>query len=409
MMKFLFVLLLSCSAFAHSTPSAPLDVCSTCKAIVGVIENWLEENKTIAQIEAELEKLCKLLGGNLEQTCDALVEVGVPTIVNWLEQNEPPEVVCKNLKFCPQQRIAPRQTLCAVCQLVVTAVDNWLEQNATVETIEQRLEQLCALLGKTAEPLCDMIVEAGVPMLIKWIEANEDPHSVCYDQLKVCTLRRRAPEMVAKVLKAQLRERLVPRRHMRPVPVPQRPLRLAPNQDLCSICKLLVSTIDMWLKENATVQQIEQRLESICNLLGKTVAPMCDALVEAGVPEVINWIETHEDPHTVCYVQLKFCSNSSLLQAPPQQTLCTICQLLVTAIESWLAENATVNTIEQRLEQLCALLGKSVEPICDALVEAGVPQIIQWIETHEDAHEVCFVQLKFCTLAMPTRKMMLQH
>jgi len=73
----------------------------------------------------------------------------------------------------------------------------------------------------------------------------------------------------------------------------------------CQGCQIIVSSVEDWLADNATVVAIEHYLEWVCYLI-----PMynqsCYQLVESGVPTLIKYIEIFETPLVVCQ-QIKIC------------------------------------------------------------------------------------------------------
>eukprot|EP01111_Echinosteliopsis_oligospora_P010304 TRINITY_DN317_c0_g1_i1.p1 TRINITY_DN317_c0_g1~~TRINITY_DN317_c0_g1_i1.p1 ORF type:complete len:116 (-),score=25.85 TRINITY_DN317_c0_g1_i1:41-388(-) len=86
----------------------------------------------------------------------------------------------------------------------------------------------------------------------------------------------------------------------------------APKGDLieCEVCHAVVYAFDDWLQENKTESFLEVKLEDICKLLGSKGASTCDAIVVAGIPQVIEWVENAETPDEACGPdQLKICDS----------------------------------------------------------------------------------------------------
>ena len=54
---------------------------------VTVVEQYLAQNKTVEQIEAKIEVLCKLMPG-YEDQCVTFVEQYVPQLIEWIEIHE---------------------------------------------------------------------------------------------------------------------------------------------------------------------------------------------------------------------------------------------------------------------------------------------------------------------------------
>jgi len=124
------------------------------------------------------------------------------------------------------------------------------------------------------------------------------------------------------------------------------------------------------------------------------LGPTCDQFVEQYVPQLIQWIEAGENPQVFCH-QIGLCSSTKIVKRDTQQAGCSVCQLVVSYVESYLAQNQTEQQIIQNLEQVCALLGP-LASTCDQFVEQYVPQLIQWIEAGENPQVFCH-QIGLCT------------
>jgi len=161
----------------------------------------------------------------------------------------------------------------------------------------------------------------------------------------------------------------------------------------CSICQLVVSYVESYLQQNATEQEIVQKLDVLCAKI-PVFGQECDSLVSSEVPNIIKWIENKENPQA-------FCSSIKLCAAPIVATVkvggpipCSICQVIVTYVEKWVSENATEEAIVQRLDVFCGNLGP-LSPECDSFVAIYVPRLITWIVTKENPQKFC-AQVHLC-------------
>jgi len=299
MNKLLLIVVLCCVAFVAAKPQkvqkphkAQTD-CDICKTLIDAIESWIEDNSTISQIESDLDQVCSWVSP-WATVCDQFVAWGIPDIVNYIKTNEDPTTLCSQMGLCSAKKPKapkkiPKDVNCDMCTYVIGAVETWLEQNATVQQIEQNLEQLCDLIpGFTAQ--CDAIVVAQVPQIVQWIEQNETPTSIC-TQLGFCTSTR----------KMKAKEGLVK----------QKPAKQIPKQGAnCFVCETIISSIESWLEQNATEQQIEQYLDTLCALVPSFQA-QCDAVIAQGLSQIIQWIEQNQTPLQVC-TNLGLCTNSTI-------------------------------------------------------------------------------------------------
>jgi len=75
---------------------------------------------------------------------------------------------------------------------------------------------------------------------------------------------------------------------------------------------------------------------------------------------------------------------------------CSICELIVVAVEQFIEDNSTESTIEQYLDDLCNALPGSWAAQCTFFVAQELPAIIEWIENEEDPQQFC-TQAGYCT------------
>jgi len=277
----------------------PKSDCDICETLILAIEGWMNENKTVTQIEADVDTICALVPA-FEQVCDAFANQGIVNIIQWIDNNESPATVCSQLGLCgmkkpiqPKVMVGVRDTNCFMCETLVQAIEGWLNDSATVQQIEQSLEQLCALIPGF-QATCDAIVEQGVPQIIQWLEQNESPQQICV-QLGMCTSKPKPKVMVSKPKLLMLS-------------MPKRP-----GDANCVICESIIEAVEDWVQNNSTVQEIEQNLEILCALI-PGFQQQCDAIIETEVPTIIQWLQQNENPQTIC-TQLGFCTSVRRLLA----------------------------------------------------------------------------------------------
>jgi len=355
--------------------TAPQDgFCSICTAIVGFVESYLEQNATIAQIEARLDALCALAGPYSTQ-CVALVNAYLPQIIQWVEKNETPQDICTKLGVCTMfalaQLKAPQAgTECILCKLVVGYVETYLANNATESQIAVRIKKLCQLVGPL-ESICDDIVDNELPTIINDLENNYPTAKVC-DRIQLCV-----NGSVAAVSK--------------------------PADGFCSVCEAIVGFVESYVEQNATIAQIEARLDALCALAGP-FATQCVALVNAYLPQIIQWVEKNETPEDIC-TKLGVCTMLGLpsiaskegltafttaltLAAKANPELCAVFQAVVALGDHYAAQNQTVTFIESELDKVCALAG-AYETICDGVVESYTGDLAMYVARKASPAVVC--------------------
>jgi len=172
----------------------------------------------------------------------------------------------------------------------------------------------------------------------------------------------------------------------------------ASAQTDCEPCKAIIGALESQLEQNATEKEIEVFLEQLCKF-APSLNATCKAIFETGVPQVIEWIELHENATVVCQ-QLKLCNKGKPLLPRIQGRVratpdCSACEAGIGFVEHWLEENKTQSEIETELEATVCKLIPNIKATCDAVFAAGIPTVITWIETNENSTAVC-QQLKVC-------------
>jgi len=174
----------------------------------------------------------------------------------------------------------------------------------------------------------------------------------------------------------------------------------------CTICQLIVSYTEKLIQRNESEKFIIDELDMLCGRL-PIGGPECDQIVAQYVPQLITWIVKKEPPQAFC-AHVNLCASNKgqthvhekahkqHKKREDQQTIpCSICQIAVGYVETWVAENATEQVIIQRLNAICSDLGP-LQPECSSFVAIYVPKLIAWIENNQDPDTFC-KEVRLCT------------
>jgi len=164
---------------------------------------------------------------------------------------------------------------------------------------------------------------------------------------------------------------------------------------LCNVCELVVSVTEKYIQNNATEAEIIQALDTLC-LQIPVVGQECVTVVNNYTPQIINWIVTKENPQQFC-TQVGLCSsgkNTIVLKAKiekrnEEQGACSVCSMVMTYVESFVAQNNTEAAIIAQLQSFCSLLPGSMQAECQSLVSQYVPEMIEWVEKKEPPQAFC--------------------
>jgi len=168
-------------------------------------------------------------------------------------------------------------------------------------------------------------------------------------------------------------------------------IHTANSQSICSQCTTIVGTIEGWVENNATEAQIIQYLDQFCAMNPQFQLP-CDAIVAYGIPTIISWLQNNASPTQVCQI-LGVCKVAKpklpALSNVKDTPYCSYCTTIVSSIESYLAQNATQEEIEQRVDQLCSLLPSGFSLYCEAFIASEIPAIVNYLNQNYTPQQVC--------------------
>jgi saposin len=75
---------------------------------------------------------------------------------------------------------------------------------------------------------------------------------------------------------------------------------------VCAVCEYVATIVENYALTNASVSSIEKALDSVCNSMPSPFNGECVLIVNAYLPELIDYVRNNEDPTTLCS-QLALC------------------------------------------------------------------------------------------------------
>jgi len=163
-------------------PVAPQQVdssveCSGCEEVISVVENWLDTTSNQQEVITAVEVVCTYMP-DWTSTCDNIISVGVPTVINWIEEYENSTIVCGQLELCPLPKDFVPQDDCTSCSGIVSMVESFVASQSTETDIESYLDVICGLFPQWTSS-CDSIVSTYLPEIITLLEQDQTPQDVC--------------------------------------------------------------------------------------------------------------------------------------------------------------------------------------------------------------------------------------
>jgi saposin len=266
-----------------------LNKCDTCHTVVSFIEKMVTSKFGQEAIEKGLDLLCLQLPFG-SSVCERVVDVGLPIVINLIEQKETPEVVCKQLKLCdttaasavavaiavpaPAKQI-PTAITCPICKIVVKFVEDKITAKTPIEKIKTDLEEFCGTIPKYLRKPCDDAVEYGIDNLVALVE-KETPEVVC-QQLKLCSATRAI---------------------------------IVSSSFSCDMCTFVVGSAIGWVTQNSTIVSIEQFLDQSCSKMGSFSQSVCEKFVDFVIRKLMAQLNGDITANKIC-TQIGICTSSA--------------------------------------------------------------------------------------------------
>ncbi|PIK50803.1 hypothetical protein BSL78_12333 [Apostichopus japonicus] len=350
------------------------DQCTDCKNFFQDVSTILNNPSTQQMIIEDIENLCNSLGPSLGPQCQQYVSEYGSLVINFLLQYLDPNAICGDIGFCSstprsfEKLVKVNADQCTDCKNFFQDVVTILNNPSTQQQILQELETLCNDLGPSIGPQCQQYVSEYGPLVINFLLQYLDPASVC-SQIGFCSGMNEVISFV------ELQSAL-----------PVSPMNEEPLEEEgagCEVCKLVVSQIEVYLKDGATEEEITAALEKFCSILPSSLANQCTAFMDQYGPVVLKLLADEMDPDQVCSF-LKLCA-AEFQQSPK----CTLCEYVMQKLETMISKQSTVAEIEAALEKVCSLLPGSISDQCQQFVDQYTPTIINLIVQNVSPQLIC--------------------
>ncbi|XP_037534523.1 prosaposin [Nematolebias whitei] len=353
----------------------------------------------------------------------------------------------------PQMKTVP----CDLCKEVLMVVEQLLKDNATEAEILGYLEKACQLVPEqslTAQ--CKELVDNYYPIIYGIIAGELDDPSVVCGALGLCTSQQMAlaklyaqeelmsneipgadlPEQIAPFL-LNVPGLLFPQENLEQEEPPKQEASKQ-NNDVCQDCIKLLTDAQAEAKSNSSfVDDMIQKIEDQCDLLGPGISDMCKQYVgQYGAAVVQQLMSMDQGPQDICE-RAGFCNSvessvpmlklekakkvpaakmmpaAKLFPATKVESAarpmvrvresptCAICEYVMKQLESMLEDQATEEEIIHAVESVCSVLPSSLTAQCKDLVETYGQAIIELLVQQADPKTVC-TMLALCNGASRT-------
>lgn len=275
-----------------SQPSCPL-----CLLAVSQIYEVIKDNKTEANIQAQLDKLCIHLPESLVEECTDLVKAYSKELIELLLADLTPQEVCVYIKLCDASKNpGPRDDFitdkdgeiltneipnspastevsestqgpyCVICEFTMHYIDKVLGNEKERSKIEKAVLEVCNHLPKSVSQECNQFVSKYASAVIDVLTKDVKPKQVC-SMLGLCSL-------YIQEIKASVTE--------------------------CALCKSIISVIDEFLDVQDVDNSITKVLSKVCKHLPADKEHKCTTLINSYGQSIINIVKKRENIYKIC-------------------------------------------------------------------------------------------------------------
>ncbi|CAK9829953.1 PSAP [Anthophora retusa] len=395
-------------------PSCPL-----CLLAVSQIYNVIKNNKTEANIEHALDKLCIHLPKSLAEECTDLVKGYSKELVELLLADLTPQEVCVFMELCEDEKYSDKKsefitdkdgeiltneipnaplspeitkhtkenTACAICEFVMQVIDEQLDNEKEKDKIESVVHGVCNHLPETVSGKCNSFVNKYGDAIIELITKDVSPKQLC-TLLALCTNSPQELEETSEILNIQLSSEISP----------------DTESIECSLCEFAVHFIEKELGSERGKNKVESVVHGVCKHLPKTVSRKCNKLVDKHAATVVDLIIKNVSTKLLC-TTIGLCSNylqeieetskilniqlSSEISPDTESIECSLCEFAVHFIEKELGSERGKNKVESVVHGVCKHLPKTVSRKCNKLVDKHAATVVDLIIKNVSTKLLC--------------------
>lgn len=387
-----------CGGFKDTVPHPAEmsgDYCADC------VNFFTDIRQIFYNSEGAAEDMVKSLicskAGPLESLCDQLVDQYGDKIFGIIYQQLNPKDICFLLQMCSNQThaefihtvkyiLAKRQRsqmTCDLCQSIAKDVQNALRDTALQNDILSALENdVCSLLPGDLPAQCKTYVSQYGPLVFQVLVAELDPKTIC-QAIGFCNATKMESLLTAVPLGPAVGT----------VQIIASEPKDRQSSPQCALCEFIMNKLEDMIGENATEKEIVAALEKVCDLLPHTVKTECDSFVSQYGRMVIQLLLQKLAPGVVCRA-LGLCAGDKPqpvnVEVPVKSgELCVVCEMVLGYIKSALDDPDNEKTIEELLDEVCNIFPASDKGLCDQLVSAYAPAIINLLSQYDDPVKIC--------------------
>jgi len=371
-----------------------------CEFCEKVIKHWVDvyaSNASLAEFKQLLDGICEKLDKSNADHCKHVVDDYYIPAFNFLRHEVDPHLLCSLVGLCIDQPRLPAATVqqvalvpaaqeltaessqCEICQFAATELFSILKDPYDQRMVENVLESICYRLPNSVERRCEQFVEGYTAKILDLITTGLGPDQLCL-ALNVCPGTQEV------------------------VPVEEEET----VGDQCVLCEYVVSTLDKMVTDKTNEAEIQAALDAMCSYMPKSISAQCTTFVDTYTEMIIDMLTKDVTPEMICS-NLGLCSEdfeqypTGLVEVESIQVggpkvggaYCTLCEVVVTSLDSSIQDKTNEAEIKQALDVLCYGLSTPVHKECIKLVSQYTDELVDMI-VHEYPPNVICAELGLC-------------
>jgi len=371
-----------------------------CEFCEKVIKHWVDvyaSNASLAEFKQLLDGICEKLDKSNADHCKHVVDDYYIPAFNFLRHEVDPHLLCSLVGLCKDQPRLPAATVqqvalvpatkeltaessqCEICQFAAEELFSILKDPYDQRMVENVLESICYRLPNSVERRCEQFVEGYTAKILDLITSGLGPDQLCL-ALNVCPGT----------------QEVVPVKEEETV------------GDQCVLCEYVVSTLDKMVTDKTNEAEIQAALDAMCSYLPKSISAQCTTFVDTYTEMIIDMLTKDVTPEMICS-NLGLCTEdfeqypTQLVEVESMRVggpkvggaYCTLCEVVVTSLDSSIQDKTNEAEIEQALDVLCYGLSTPVHKECIKLVSQYTEELVDMIVKEYPPNVIC-AELGLC-------------
>lgn len=324
--------------------------CPMCLFAVAQAIEAVKTDRSVANIESVLARLCATLPGKMKAECDDFVATYTRELVRMLADDFTPQAICTSLKLCdpeaaptaPTTPTTPTPSLsnelfdfddletvivdtaapnCLLCEEFIKQVEKHVSNKKSRAQIKEALEHACARMAKLTAK-CDLLVERYGDRIVDLLMAEFTPKQICRE-LGQCVIGD-----VQLIMADNAWQRRIEKQQQQQLQLQSTPAVAEADADMayvhaadtttCVLCQTVMTQLEKELQDKTTQKEIEDVVKNICHTLPAKYDAQCSTFIQQYAQLIIALVDTMP-PKEICK-SLSLCATPADMLAVVAET-----------------------------------------------------------------------------------------